>query len=96
LFGDEIWTLRKVGQKYVESFGMWYWRRMEKISWTDRERNEVLQGAKEEIHILETIKRRKTTWICHMLRKNCLLKCIIEGKTEGRLEVTGRRGRRCK
>jgi len=25
LFGDEIWTLRKVNQKYVESFGMLCW-----------------------------------------------------------------------
>jgi hypothetical protein len=47
LFGHEIWTLRKVYQKYAESFEMWCWRRME-ISWTDRERNEVLQGAREE------------------------------------------------
>jgi len=73
---------------------------MEKISWTDRERNEVLHGAKEERHILETIKRRKTNWTGHTLRKNCLLKCVIEGKKEGgkkgRREVTGRRGRRRK
>ena len=48
LFSDETVTLRKIDQKYVESFEMWCWRRMEKISWTDRERNEVLQGAKEE------------------------------------------------
>ena len=32
---------------------------MEKISWTDRERNEVLQGAKEERYILETIKKKE-------------------------------------
>jgi hypothetical protein len=31
-----------------------------------------------------------------MLRRNCLLKYVIEGKTEGRIEVTGRRGRRRK
>jgi len=30
-----------------ESFEMWYWRRMEKISWSDHVRNEeVLQEAK--------------------------------------------------
>ena len=66
------------------------------IRWTDRVRNEVLQGAKEERHILETIKRRKTNWIGHILPENCLLKCVIEGKIEGRIEVTGRRGRRRK
>jgi hypothetical protein len=44
LCGAETWTLRKVDQKYLESFGMWCWRRMEKIIWTDRVRNkEVLQ-----------------------------------------------------
>jgi hypothetical protein len=32
LYGAERWTLRKVDQKYLESFEMWCWRRMEKIS----------------------------------------------------------------
>jgi len=39
LYGAETWTLRKIDQKYPESFEMWYWRRMEKISWTDHVRN---------------------------------------------------------
>jgi hypothetical protein len=30
----------------------------------------------------------------HILHKNCLLKYVIEGKIEGRIEVTGRQGRR--
>jgi hypothetical protein len=30
------------------------------------------------------------------LRRNCLLKHVIEGKLEGRIEMTGRRGRRHK
>jgi hypothetical protein len=30
------------------------------------------------------------------LRRNCLLKHVIEGEIEGRIEVTGRRGRRSK
>jgi hypothetical protein len=30
------------------------------------------------------------------LRRNCLLKHVIEGNIEGRIEVTGRRGRRRK
>ena len=32
LYGAETWTLRAVDQKYLESFEMWCWRRMEKIS----------------------------------------------------------------
>jgi hypothetical protein len=82
LCGAEKWTLRKVDQKYLESFGMWCWRRMEKISWTDRVRNEeVLHRVKEDRNTLRTIKRRKTNWIGHILRRNCLLKRMIEGKS---------------
>jgi hypothetical protein len=69
---------------------------MEKISWTDRVRNEVLHRVKEERNILHTTKMRKATWIGHILRRNCLLKHMIEGKLEGRIEMTGRRGRRRK
>jgi hypothetical protein len=48
LYGAETGTLRKVDQKHLESFEMWYWRRMENISWADRVRNEgVLRGVKE-------------------------------------------------
>ena len=51
---------------------------------------------KEKRNILPTIKSRKAYWIGHILRRNCLLKGIIEGKIEGRVEVMGRRGRRSK
>jgi hypothetical protein len=92
-YGAETWTLRKLDQKYLEMFEMWCWRRMEKISWTDRGSNEaVLHSLKEERNILHTIRRRKANWIGHILRRNCLLKHIIEGKISG----TKRRGRRRK
>ena len=53
LYGVEIWTLRTVDQKHLESFEMWCWRRMEKISWTDHVRNEeVLLRVKEQRNIL--------------------------------------------
>ena len=39
---------------------------MEKISWTDRVRNEVLHGVKEERNILHTIKIRKAKQIGHI------------------------------
>ena len=80
---------------HIASSEMWCWRSMEKISWTDRVRHEeVLQRVKEERNIPQTMKRRKATWICHILRRNCLLNHVTEW--EIRLEVTGRRGRRRK
>jgi hypothetical protein len=97
LHGTETWVHGKIDHKCLESFEMWCWRRMAKFSWTDRVRNEeVLHRVKEERNIVHTVKRRKANWIGHILRRNCLLKHVIEGKLEGRIEMTGRRGRRRK
>jgi hypothetical protein len=88
LYGAEKWTLRKVDEKCLESFQMWFCRGMEKISCTDRVRNEeVLHKVKEERNILHTIKGRKANWIGHILRRNCLLKHAIEGNLQGRIEI---------
>jgi len=95
LYGAETWTLRATDQKHLESFEMWYWKRMEKISWTDHVRNEeVLLRVKEQRNILHETSKRKANWIGYILRRNCLLQRVIEGKTKGVIEVTGRRGRR--
>jgi hypothetical protein len=64
---------------------------LEKISWTDHVRNEVLLRVSEQRNILHEIIKRKANWIGHILRRNCLLKEVIEGKIKGRIEVTRRR-----
>jgi formylmethanofuran dehydrogenase subunit E-like metal-binding protein len=92
LYGAETWPLRAVEQKHLESFEMWCWRRMEKISWTDHARNEeVLLRVSEQRNILHEIRKRKANWIGHILCRNCLLEEVIEGKIKGRIEVTRRR-----
>jgi hypothetical protein len=68
---------------------------MEKIIWTDHLKNEeVLLIVKEQRTILHEISKRKANWIGHILRRNCLIKRVIEGQIKVVIEVTGRRGRR--
>ena len=68
---------------------------MEKISWTDHVRNEeVLLRVKEQRNILHEIRKRKANCFGHILRRNCHLQRVIEGKIQGGIEVTGRQGRR--
>jgi hypothetical protein len=93
LYGAETWTLRAVDQKHLESFEMWCRRRKE-ISWTDHVINEELLRVKEQRNILHEISKWKANWIGHILRRNCLLRQVIEGKIKGGIEVIGRRGRR--
>ena len=97
VYGAETWTLRATDQKCLVCFEMWCWRRMEKISWTDHVSNEeVLLRVNEQRNILHEIRKRKVNWIGHILRRNCLLQQIIEGKVKGQIEVTRRQGRRRK
>jgi hypothetical protein len=65
---------------------------MEKISWTDRERNEEVLHRFKDRNIPYTLNRRKANWIGHILCRNCLLKHVIGGK----IERKRRRERRCK
>jgi hypothetical protein len=44
---------------------------------------EVSHGLKEDRSGLHQIKHRKAKWICQNLRKNCLLKHVIEDEIEG-------------
>jgi hypothetical protein len=68
---------------------------MEKIRWADHVRNEeVLLRVKEQRNILHEISKRKANWIGHILRRNCLLRQVMEGKIKGGIEGTGRGGRR--
>jgi hypothetical protein len=55
---------------------------------------EVLLRVKEQRNIPHEINKRKANWIGHILRRNCLLQRVIEGKIQGVIEVTGRQGRR--
>jgi hypothetical protein len=57
---------------------------------------EVLLRVSEQRNILHEIRKRKVNRIGHILRRNCLLKQVIEGKIKGRIEATRRRGRRRK
>jgi hypothetical protein len=76
-YGAKTWTLQRVYQKYPESFEMWCWRWMEKISCPNHMINvEVLHRVKEERNILHTIKRRKADWIGHNLHRNCILNTL--------------------
>jgi ribosomal 50S subunit-associated protein YjgA (DUF615 family) len=44
---------------------------------------EVLLRVSEQRNIQHEIRKRKANWIGHILRRNCLLKEVIEGKIKG-------------
>jgi hypothetical protein len=52
--------------------------------------------VKEESSILHELYEWVDKWIGHIFRRNCLLKHVNGGRKDGRIEVTGRRGRKHK
>ena len=49
LYGLVTWTLRRLEMKYLESFEMWGWKRMDKIKWSEKVTNDqVLERIGEK------------------------------------------------
>ena len=72
---------------------MWYLRKMEKITWTEKASNEeILERTIKSIKLLNTIKKRQITLFGHVIRKNKLENLVVTGKIEGK----GRKGRKRK
>jgi hypothetical protein len=92
LYDSETWTLRQLERKYLESFEMWCWMRMEKIKCSEKVTNEqVLYRIEEKRALLNNILRVEANWIGHILRRNCLLHDAIEGQITGVKGVGKRR-----
>ena len=56
----------------------------------------MLLRVNEQRNILHAIRKWKANWIGHILRRNRLLKQVIEGKIKGEMDVTRRQGIRRK
>ena len=87
LYGCETWTLKTAIMNRLEAFEMWSYRRILKISWTEKVRNvDVLKRMEKERELLATNKRRKLEYLGHVLRgpKYELLQTIMYGRIEGK------------
>jgi hypothetical protein len=69
LYGCEFWTLKKKDVKLLQSLENWLYRRMQRMSWTQKIRNEDVLNRMETLsELTNTIKTRKTT--CRVSHKN--------------------------
>ena len=85
LYGSETWTLNKNLESRIEAFEMWIFRRMGKISWTEKKTNkDVCMLLKVSPSLLNNIKRKKLKYFGHIKRHDTICREILEGKIEGR------------
>jgi len=68
LYGSETWTINKRQKDMLETFEMWCWRKMQRISWIDRRLNEdILRTTDGKRTLIDIIKRRRWQMIGHTL-----------------------------
>src|SRR3989442_2040062 len=83
LYGCETWTLLQDEINRLEALGVWLWRGLEKISWRDKIRNdEVFARVKEERCLIRTIRQRQKNWIEHVLKREGLLRDVMQGRVK--------------
>lgn len=85
LYGSETWILTAQDKKKTEAMEIWTWRRLLRISWTEKKSNEeILQIIEEKRVLLFIIRSRSGKLIGHLMRHNPFITNIMEGRINGR------------
>jgi len=85
-YGCESWTLKKNEETRLGAFEMEGLRKILRVSWTAKKRNEwVLNKAGVNRKLLDTVKARKLAYYGHTMRKqgSCPKKEIMQGTMLG-------------
>jgi hypothetical protein len=81
-YGSETWTL---GERVVNAFETRSWRKILKIKWTDRIRNDdIFRSVKEERLMLKILTNTLHSWIRHIIRHNEVVVNILDGTISGK------------
>ena len=90
MYGCESWTVKKAEHQRIDSFELWYWRRLLRVPWTARRSNQsILKEISPGISLEGLMLKLKLQYFCHLMRRvNSLEKTLMLGGIVGR-----RRGR---
>ena len=85
LYGCETSVMKKRERERIGTFELWCWRRMLKLSWTERKTNSwVLQQVKPERSLESKVILASLRYVGHILRSSkSIEKDILTGITEG-------------
>ena len=85
IYGCESWTVKKAECRRVDTFELWYWRRLLRVPWTARRSNQsILKGISPEGSLEGLMLKLKLQYFGHLMRKaDSLEKTLKLGKIEG-------------
>ena len=89
-YGCESWAMTMADKKRVDAFEQWCYRRLLRVSWTEKRTNEwVLNRIGSGLILRKGMTKRKLRLFGHIMRKEGLEQRLAQGVIEGRR----RRGR---
>ena len=91
MYGCESWTIKKAERQRIDSFELWYWRRLLRVPWTARRSNQsILKEISPEYSLKGLMLKLKLQYFGPLMHTNdSLEKTLMLGKIEG----SRRRGR---
>ena len=71
MYGSEAWTLRSDEANKIDAAELWFYRRLLRVSWTDKRTNESILSELNTIRISSSAKnKRKLRYVGHTVRHN--------------------------
>ena len=94
-YGCESWTIKKAECRRIDTFELWYWRRLLRVPWTaGRSNQSILKEISPGYSLEGMMLKLKLQYFGHLMWKvDSLGKTLMLGKTEGRRRRGGQRRR---
>ena len=85
MYGCESWTIKKAERWRIDSFELWCWKRLLRVSWTARKSNQsILKEISPEYSLERLMLKLKLQYYGHLMqRTDSLDKTLMQGKIEG-------------
>ena len=86
MYGCESWTIQKAECQRIETFELWCWRRLLRVSWTARRSNQsILKNISPGCSLEGLILKLKLQYFGHLMQRvDSFEKTLMLGKIEGR------------
>ena len=87
VYRHESWTIKKAGHSRIDTFGLWYWRRLLRVLWTARKSNQsILKKINPEYSLEVLVWNLKLQYLGHLIQRgtDSLENTLILGKIESK------------
>ena len=85
VYGFESWTIKKAERGRIDTFKLWFWRRLLRVPWTTRISNRsILKEISPEYSLGGLVLKLKLQYFGHLMRRTDSLEMtLMLGKVEG-------------